>query len=358
MAASKFDPISELAFLAAMQKAFKWDFPLPVNALTALRESSAFQEIFDQNRPRGADDLSAKDYATQHFEALANDPRVQFFVNEYLANDADHFYRRALRFLWKEFKRGFKNWLHRRLNPPENQPDEKPAASPRRVVRLRYPVLNTVAAAVVFYAGYYVLHHPPEIRVALVVPQEFPHIKIDSAPVKFDTAQVRFPDVKFEQPPELKVAKLQFGPAPEVKVARLEFGDPPRLQFASPPDFHLAQGGVVRLDTSAATLQLNQSANFKFDPLQFKDGFIPLKFDPEIFTHALAFKMDVAHHFDNLLQSKPQWRFSDKRQGFLWSSHVYTLEASFQKEDGSNSSNNKTNSNNNQKDVAAGTVPK
>ena len=77
--------VTRLAFRAAMKKAFQWEFPLPDNALKALISSSEFDAIFEQTRPANA--VSRKDYEAQHFEAVANDARVQVFVNEYLAKE-------------------------------------------------------------------------------------------------------------------------------------------------------------------------------------------------------------------------------------------------------------------------------
>jgi hypothetical protein len=319
MAAHEFDSVSRLAFLAAMQKAFQWDLPVPENAINELLQSDAFDVIFTQTRPTGTPALSPKDYDAAHFEALANDPRVQFFINDYLAKDTSKYLRKFVQFLWKEVREGFRNWLKRWVNPREHAAAEHPSPTPSRIP-MGHPVFNTAALAVVLYAGYYVIRHPPEIRITMAAPAEFPAIKID-APVKFDTAKVRFADVRFEEPPELKVAKFQFGPAPALSFAKLQFDTPPHIEFGTPPNFHLVPNSTIRLDTTAATLDIVQSKTFTFEPLKFKDASIPLTFD-----NPPGFRLDVSHHFDDLLQAQPLLRFSDKRQGFLWSSHIYSLE--------------------------------
>ena len=78
MAAHQFTPVSRLAFLAAMQKAFRWNLSLPENAVEALLGTDAFERILSENQPAHGSTLSPKDYDAAHFEAFANDPRGQF----------------------------------------------------------------------------------------------------------------------------------------------------------------------------------------------------------------------------------------------------------------------------------------
>jgi hypothetical protein len=335
--------ISRLAFRAAMKKAFEWEFPLPDDALKALINSPEFDEIFEQNLPTRSVPfastevsptfpVSPQDYEAEHFEALANDARVQLFINEYLAKEKERDYLRTLAvFLWKELQHGFRNWIRRLLNPSQDQKSgteetDRPSRPARRRQKIRNPVLKTAAVAAVSFTAYLLYQHPPKIEITMIAPREFPHLQIDSTPVKFDSAKVHFSDIKFQDPPELTIAKLQFAAPPTLQIAKLQFDTPPTLRFASLPDFKFAPGSSIHLDAGGSTISLAQSVPLKIDPLQVKDGFIPLKFDPEVFTHPPKFQLDVNHKLDGVLNSNSGFRFSDKNQGFFHPSHVYSWE--------------------------------
>jgi hypothetical protein len=322
--------VARLAFRAAMQKAFKWKFPLPNKALIALISSPEFDEIFRENRPATA--VSHKTLEARHFEAIANDARVQLFVNEHLAKEKEGDYlRNLIVFFWRELQHAVRNWIRRLLNPQQLEASAKPESEnpppPRPAPRMRIPVFKTAVLALVSYAAYFLYQHKPNIVITMIAPREFPHLQIDSVPVKFDTAKVHFPDIQFRGPAELKVAKLQFGTPPQLQIAKLQFDTPPPLKFTSPLDVKLAPDSRILLDTNGSTIQIAQSGALHFDPLQIKNGsVIPLKFDQDIFDHPPRFQLNVNHRLDGLLSSNPGFRFSDKRQGFFWPSHTYTWE--------------------------------
>ena len=123
----------------------------------------------------------------------------------------------------KRSREGVRNWLRRLLNPPQhqesdktprNQREEKPP-SRQRDPRIRIPVFKSAVLALVSYAAYFLYQHRPDIKLTMIAPSEFPKLQIDSTPVKFDTQKLRFSDVKFQEPPQLNVGKLQFGPPPQ-----------------------------------------------------------------------------------------------------------------------------------------------
>ncbi len=325
--------ISRLAFRAAMKKAFKWQFPLPDNALKALLTSPEFDEIFQENQPAPpalfvpadaslTSPVSPQHHEAEQYEALANDARVQLFVNEYLAKEKERDYLRSLVvFVWTEVQLGFRNWIRRLLNPPQGQESERdqPEKPSRPARRMRNPVLKTTAVAAVGVVVYLLYYHPPKIEITMIAPREFPKLQIDSTPVKFDTAKLHFSDIKFQESPQLNIGKLQFGTPPQLQIAKLQFDTPPTLKVDPLPELKLVKN-------SSITLEPDKNATMKFEPLQFKDSSIPLKFDPSVFADPSKCQVTVTHRFDGLLNSNPGFRFSDKRQGLFWPSHTYTWE--------------------------------
>lgn len=325
--------LEKLAFLSAMQEVFNWPLPLPdyaLEALKALLQLPEFDDILKETRP------SITDGEFDHYRALANDRRVQFFLKSEIAKakkreEAAQKDRQAdyvsnfLLFLGHEFKLGLRNRLRRWLNPPDHRESSHGSSDSVRVTAVpvavspaaRHPVLKGTALVLVSYAAYFAYHHPPDLKITMIAPEKFPKVEMDSRGVRFD--KVRFDDVRFEKPPELQVAKLRFGDPPTLPLGKVHF-DTPQPFNVNP--LTLSDKNTIRLDPTKITISFDSSP-LKFAPLEVKT---PDPFKLQLDPNAQPLQVNVNHSFDSLFGSHPEATFTDKRQGFFRPTHTYTWD--------------------------------